>query len=409
MIERNIQGLPGMRALTGPTYERSSQTIEKLRGFLSKRGYTAIDTPLLEETELFIRKSGGELTSRLYTFTDPGGYKVSLRPEFTSSVIRHFIQSREGLTLPVRWHYGGPVFRYGPEEGYRQFNQVGAELVGEAGVKADAEIIHLAWAGLQQIGMRRHQLRIGHLGVLHRLLAAYGLSEPAKLFIVTNIHALKNGSMSLPDLMERAESVGALRTGLDAPEGASLRDMDGEAAREFVQNVLKESMSSPVGRRSPDQIVARLLRKLHDTDDPGKFEEALSLVSRLARLDGPPETMLADARRIASDSGAGVDSFDELERLFESLSKLDLSADLLTLDLGLARGISYYTGVIFELMYSSPALEVSLGGGGRYDGLVRALGGSEDAPVLGFAYNLDQVVDVLDRGKPSSSQAPAGS
>ena len=72
-----------------------------------------------------------------------------------------------------------------------------------------------------------------------------------------------------------------------------------------------------------------------------------------------------------------------------------LLVGLLTLDLGLARGISYYTGVIFELILAS-VKQVSLGGGGRYDGLVKALGGDEDAPAMGFAYNLSMLVNVLD-------------
>ena len=407
MTTRQIQRLQGMRDFTGHAHERIRQAIETLGAYLSERGYAALETPLLEETEIFIRKSGGELTSRLYTFTDPGGHKVSLRPEFTSSVIRHFIQERESLSLPVRWQYGGPVFRYEPGEngGYRQFTQVGAELVGAADAGADAEIAHLAWAGLEQIGLRGHRLRIGHLGALHQLLTGYGLSEPAKLFIITNIQAMKSEGISVSDLRERAEDTGVLRAGLDLPEGTSLRDMSGEAAQEFVQGALMESMPAPVGRRTTDQIVARLLRKLRTADDPGKFEDALSLVSHLAHLDGPPEAVLTEARRTVSDRGIGVDSFDELESLLDTLKSRNVPEDRLSLDLGLARGISYYTGVTFDLTVPSGTEEASLGGGGRYDGLVKALGGNEDVPALGFAYNLYQAVDALDRVEPAVSQA----
>ena len=63
-------------------------------------GYLPLETPVLEPTELFLRKSGGELASRLYSFTDPGGVSVSLRPEFTSSIMRHYLENASGIDLP---------------------------------------------------------------------------------------------------------------------------------------------------------------------------------------------------------------------------------------------------------------------------------------------------------------------
>ena len=111
---------------------RVNKTSEAVRVFLEELGYDLIDTPILEDAELFVRKSGGELTRQMFTFTDLGGHRITLRPEFTSSVIRHFIEKSEDISLPVRWQYSGPVFRYQPGNKvlYRQFNQVGSELIG---------------------------------------------------------------------------------------------------------------------------------------------------------------------------------------------------------------------------------------------------------------------------------------
>ena len=95
--------------------------------------------------------------------------------------------------------------------------------------------------------------------------------------------------------------------------------------------------------------------------------------------------------------------FDELEELVDALARGGVRGDPVSLDLGLARGISYYTGVIFDLTHLRGAREVSVGGGGRYDGLVRALGGDEDVPASGFAYSLDAVIESLG----SLHEAPA--
>ena len=409
MVRREIQRLQGMHDVTGTTSERVRGLADTFRSYLNERGYGLIETPLLEETELFVRKSGAEFTGRLYTFTDPGGRQISLRPEFTSSVIRHFIQAQDFLDTPVRWQYGGPVFRYEPDRdgGRRQFNQVGAELVGATGVEVDAEVLGTALGSLQQVGARECELRVGHLGVLGDLLCSYGLSEPAKLFIVGQVQGMKSGSTDVAAMKARAEDVGLLRSEGTSRAGASLAEMDSEAARELIQDVLNEAIRSPVGRRTTEEIIQGLMRKVHDTDDhPHTFEAAASLIGKLARLDGTPGEVLDGARRIARDQGVSAGSFDELERLFDLLAGGLADEAQLTLDLGLARGISYYSGVIFELVYCSQGQGVSLGGGGRYDGLVRALGGREDVPALGFAFNLDQIADSLEHLSSSPVKTP---
>ena len=406
MINRRIQRLPGMRDSTANGYERIRGAVETLTAHLREKGYAAIDTPLLEETELFVRK-GGEFTSRLYTFTDPGGHNVSLRPEFTSSAIRHFIQERESLTLPVRWQYSGPVFRYelGENGGYRQFTQVGAELVGAVGIEADVEVIRLALEGLRKIGVQGTQIRIGHLRVLHELLSSFGLSEPAKLFIMGNVQALKNGSIDAAALKERAVEVGLAGPVLELDTGTDGAEMNEEEAQGYIESVLKDSPPTSLGRRTTQQIAARLLRKVRDADDPSTFEQATAMISRLAQLEGAYEAVLKEAKQIVSERGLKSSPLEELGGLFDALVERNAHEAELVLDLGLARGFAYYTGVIFEMANSSPAPGVSLGGGGRYDGLVKALGGEEDVPALGFAYNLEPLIDTLSSGVPARSQA----
>ena len=393
-MSQRIDILPGMCDSAGEAIERLRQTAKSIGVFLQDRQYTLIDTPVLEETELFVRKSGGEMTSRLYSFSDPGGRRVSLRPEFTPSVIRHFLQERDSLTLPARWRYVGPVFRYEQSEngGYRQFTQLGAELVGSGGVEADAEIIRLVADALRHIGLTGLRIKVGHLGALHEVLDSFQLSEPARLFILSNVQAIKTGETGQAAMAERAADLGILGGGSGAAARAALSEMTREGAQEFVRDVLSESLPSPIGRRSTDQIVARLLRKAGDADDPAVFATAFGVIRDLVSLDGPPETVVQEARKAASGHGVGDGHFDELERLFALIDEAGA-----TLDLGHARGIAYYTGVIFDL--SHPGADGSdrlLGGGGRYDGLVRVLGGDENVPAAGFACTLEQVVACLN-------------
>src|SRR3990172_6423377 len=100
-----VRRLPIARDLTAADLARLSDARAQCKCHFELHGYDEIETPLLEQTELFLLKSGGELASRLYSFTDPGGYSVSLRPEFTAPVIRHVIEEVGVRGLPLRYHY----------------------------------------------------------------------------------------------------------------------------------------------------------------------------------------------------------------------------------------------------------------------------------------------------------------
>ena len=398
MGSSQIQRLAGMRDFAGGAYETRREATERLGAYLGDNGYDLIDTPLLEDTELFVRKSGGELASRLYSFVDPGEQGVTLRPEFTSSVIRHFIQE-QSVALPVRRRYRGPVFRYEHErgDGYRQFTQVGAELIGAGGVDADAEVLALASLGLEEAGLPSHQVRVGHLGVIRDLLTGLGLSEATILFIISHIQPLNDRRADVASLMQQARNVGLLTAGLGSFADEDLNEIGRGASQGLIQGVLARAMSSDTGRRTTDEIVGRLLKKVSEVDDPDKVEGALTLAAELGRVKGIPSSALEEARAIVDAHGLSASPLDYLETLFEGLAARGVGESRVILDLGLARGIAYYSGVIFELAGSGLSEGYSFGGGGRYDGLVRALGGA-DVPALGFAYTLEQVVEALEQG-----------
>ena len=346
---------------------------------------------MLEETELFARKSGGELTSQLYSFVDPAGHIVSLRPEFTSSVIRHFVSERDQLETPVRWQYSGPVFRYDGDGAYRQFHQMGAELIGLGGVQADAEILGLAWDALGEMGVEGAQIRIGQLSVLQQFLGAYDISEAAKLFVVGSVQDLKSGKMDAGSLSRRAREMGLMKDVHELAGTSDLGNLSGDAAIELIQGVLAGLMSGNTGRRSSREIIDRLISKWNSVDRPESLIEALEMVASMACVEGEPQSAVVRARDTAIALGLSDGPLDKLEELCDALLTRGIDRSVIRVDMGLARGISYYTGMIFDLSLDG----VYLGGGGRYDGLVRALGGG-DVPALGFAFALDQLVDAFD-------------
>ena len=401
-----VSRLPGMYDVSGSDHRRLQDASDSIARHLESNGFEFVSTPLIERTELFIRKSGGELTSKLYSFTDPGGNRVSLRPEFTSSVIRRFVENGSQADLPARWYYAGPVFRYDEDVSCRQFTQVGAEIVGASGAEADAEAVGLACASLEAAGLRGAVVRIGHLGVLNDLIAGLGVSSRAKMMAISSAPDLKLERTNVQGLMEDARALGLLGTGpVGAREQPSRRESDADG--ETIHDALAAAMSSTLGRRSGRQIVDRLMRKAHEVDRPADLEKAFELTSRLARAEGPPGPAIEKARSVAASYGLEATSLDELESLFAALERTPARSGDVVLDMGFTRGIAYYSGITFELTGPQGCGSAPLGGGGRYDGLVKALGGG-DVPALGFAFTTEHIVAALNGESAGAGELVAG-
>ena len=386
-----VKRLAGMRDLSGQELERAHALTNSVNDVLSAAGYAPLETPVLEQVELFVRKSGGEISGSLYAFTDPGGLKVSLRPEFTSSIIRHYIESSEARTGPSRWRYAGPVFRYDYGDGgaYRQFTQVGAELVGDSSPGADAEILGLVLECLTRVGIDDARFTIGHLGLIHEVLESFGLSEPVRLFVIRNMGRLRGHSEDAVELRTRAEESGLVfGDPSKPPAGAD----DSQLDREVLLGLVGDSSAALLGRRTPEDIVDRLLRKVRDATDPESFQAAVEVASRLGRLKGDPRDVVETADTVLVEAGVDSRVIVDLKRTLETLAAAEFPFDRTRLDFSFARGIAYYTGLVFEVHVQGAGGPIPVGGGGRYDGLVRALGGQEDVPALGFAFTMERVM-----------------
>ncbi|MEK9676705.1 MAG: ATP phosphoribosyltransferase regulatory subunit, partial [Chloroflexota bacterium] len=165
-----VKRLPNMQDLSEKQIRARQHVAKKLLGNLSLRGYEQVETPILEQSELYIRKSGGGLSARLYDFNEPGGFDVSLRPEITAAVLRIAIEDRAS-SKTTRLMYEGPVFRYAAPDDLegrstRQFNQLGAELIGPNAPEADGEVIAASLEGLRDVGIDSAYVVIGHVGII---------------------------------------------------------------------------------------------------------------------------------------------------------------------------------------------------------------------------------------------------
>jgi len=154
-----LQPVRGTRDLIGEDQRRHTQVIDTARRIAALYGFEEWTTPIFEDTRVFSRGLGDTsdvVSKEMYSFTDRGGDSLTLRPENTAGVCRALVSN--GLTqanLPRKVFYAGPMFRYErPQKGrYRQFHQIGCEVMGAAEPLADAEVIACGWHIQQALGM----------------------------------------------------------------------------------------------------------------------------------------------------------------------------------------------------------------------------------------------------------------
>ncbi len=384
-----------MQDLSQDSWRTKRDLQDRLGDLIGSFGYSHLETPILEPTDLFLRKSGGALASRIYSFTDPGSNLVSLRPEFTSSIMRHYLECAGDTQLPVRLQYAGPVFRYevSHPEASGQFTQIGAELLGSSSITGDAEILGLASQVLSQSEVADWRLELADLDVLNSVLDAVGVSERARTFIIESVPQLKLGHHVIPQILEEAHRLHI--TGQSGHEDylvEAVQGLDDNQARVVLRGLLKWNAADQLGQRNADEVVDRLLRKVRGSDDGKSLQRGLELASDLAAVRGEPKAALGDAELVIRAAGADTGAFERLSQLLDLVLSDSAIGGHLELDFGLARGLAYYNGIVFEVKH--PRWPESLGGGGRYDGLAKALGSQDAVPALGFAYNLEALLAV---------------
>ena len=394
-----IQRVRGTTDVLPPDDARLRRLEGRLREGFEGFGYQGMQTPIIEPLELFLRKSGDEIIARMYSFSH-WNRRLCLRPELTASVIRAFIDQLQGHSLPLRVHYGGPIFRYErPSRGRsRQFTVVGLELIGASGAAADAEVLHLACAGLEAVGITRYRLVVGHLGAALQLLAKLGMSDHAQGLVLDQMEPIARGRVDPEDAIARV--AGLLGGGMPSSNGAAselppgLASLPPEQATAVAADILgRASLPVEGGAREPRDIIQRLLAKARRPDPTDQVRAAFDFVGQLHAAAGPPELLSSRLGPLLETRGLSTAPIDEVRSalsLLQAYGPMSPEAEV-QVDLSLARGLRYYTGLVFEIYVDSDEGPLQLCGGGRYDDLVRSLGGREAAPACGFQYGVERL------------------
>jgi histidyl-tRNA synthetase len=344
-----FQTLPGFREFYPEDCAIRNYIFGVWRQAALRFAFQEFDGPLLEPLELITAKSGDEIVSQLFNFEDKGGRAVTLRPELTPTLARLVGAKAGSIKRPVKWFGIAENFRYEkPQKGrLRSHYQLNADILGEASPAADAEVIALLISTLCAFGLgeREFVLRLSDRDLWLLLLEQHGLTGD-----------VATGALNVIDKMER-----------ESPE--TLLKMMGDKGVPGAEAVLADAQ----------QLVACT---------------SLEAV----------EAFFADR---GGDVASGARVSARLDQWREVLAHLDAMglAGFIRVDLGIVRGLAYYTGFVFEA-FQTVGKGRALAGGGRYDHLVEKLGG-QPMPAVGFGMGDVTLRDLLEDCKLLPDPKPA--
>jgi histidyl-tRNA synthetase len=199
--------------------------------------------------------------------------------------------------------------------------------------------------------------------------------------------------------LSTTEEDSSLETSLNPSQLINLfRGMSNQEAKTALLNLLESLNIGLGGNREPDEIAERLLTKLKRQDQTPQISLALDFISELTQLKGDPKTVLDQGSKVLAHYRIDESPLSDLRAITQTLECYDLNPNCISLDLGLSRGLQYYTGMLFELHQAAGVGEdTQLCGGGRYDDLVGILGGQLNTPATGFAYGLERLRFALEQ------------
>lgn len=394
-----VERLRGMHDVPPARLAAREATAGRMLAAFARAGYGRVDVPTIEPTELFLRQTGEERVGQMYAFRYRNR-ELTLRPEFTASVVRAALAD-PSTALPARLSYCGPVFRYERPGGTRsrQFTEIGAELLGAGGPAADAEAIGLAYDALRVAGVANPALVIGHVGVARGYLAGLRLDERVRDWLVWSMERLRPDDPDGERVHPALAALLAEETALPAAPAATIAP-----DRDTFLALLREAGIALDGgnRRSAEEIAEGVMRKIARRDERGDVRRALAFLRRLVTLRGAPDDVLPQLEALLADEGLGGEGAQRLRDVLAILPAYGVPTDAITLDMGLGRGLTYYTGLVFQLYAEGPE---QLGGGGRYDDLAGVLGASEPWPAVGFSLGLEAIL-ARATPEPPASEPP---
>ena len=348
-----IQRPRGTRDFLPQETRKRSLARKAMQEVLERWGYQEVATPTFEHLELFTEKSGESVLEEIYSFKDKGGRDLALRPELTAPVMRMYVSELQNSPKPLRLYYFGNCFRYErPQKGrFREFWQLGAELIGGARPDSEAEAIALADQMIRSVGVQG-EIHLGYLGLIRTILQRIEAGKRA-------------AAMRMIDKKERA-ALEELLVELDQADIGLLEliDLKGKAALNKALEIAEDLLTTEPHEAGADSNRANAL----------------------------PEPKVQPEGRGSARTGRSVSSQLRLDEFQQTVDLLEAYGVNFQIDFEIVRGLDYYSGTVFEIYAQGLGAQRQICGGGTY--ALASLFGGKEISSTGFGLGFDRIMEV---------------
>ncbi|KAI3853953.1 hypothetical protein MKX03_024179 [Papaver bracteatum] len=320
--------------------ERAFKIIEEV---FKRHGAMALDTPAFELRETLMGKYG-EDSKLVFDLADQGGELCSLRYDLTVPFARYLAMNR--ISSFKRYQIGKVYRRDNPAEGrYREFYQCDFDIAGQyCTMGPDFEVVKVLTELLDELNIGDYEIKLNHRKLLDGMLEICGVPPEKFRTICSSV-----------DKLDKQE----------------------------FEKIKKEMV-----------------------EEKGLTAEVADRIGALVKKRGPPLELLSELKQQGSqflENEGSCLALKELETLFQALER-SKCIDRVVFDLSLARGLDYYTGVIFEAVSKGTTKGGSIGAGGRYDNLIGMFGGRQ-VPAVGVSLGIERVFDIMEKLNKERNQA----
>jgi histidyl-tRNA synthetase len=333
--------------------------LDSVRTVFQKFGFQPLETPSMENLSVLTGKYGDEGDQLLFKILNSGEYlskrgerivhpedleqgesritpliaEKGLRYDLTVPFARYVVMNQHEITFPFKRYQIQPVWRADrPQKGrYREFYQCDADVVGTDSLLCEAEIIRMLEEVFTNLGIQKYTISINHRQILNGLVEVVGAEGKESDLLVA---------------IDKLDKIGQ------------------------------------------EKVVEELLER-------GFSENAIQQLSPIFSMHGSNSQKLEVAQNIVGKSDVGQKGVNELHEVLDRARILGSTLERVSFDLTLARGLSYYTGTIFEVKAQDTVISSSISGGGRYDNLTGVFG-LPDVSGVGISFGVDRIYDVMD-------------
>jgi histidyl-tRNA synthetase len=348
----------GTRDFGPQTMAKRQFIFNTIRSVFQKFGFQPLETPAMENLSTLTGKYGEEGDQLLFKILNSGDYLKDVSPEklqsanskavtfdisekglrydLTVPFARYVVMNRNEVSFPFKRYQIQPVWRADrPQKGrYREFYQCDADVVGTNSLICEAEIILMIKETFTNLGITDYTIKINHRGILN------GVAE---------VIGAKGNETSLFVAIDKLDKIG----------------------EESVKQELRTK---------------------------GFEEEGLTRLFHLLNVKGSITNKMAFLAAEFESSADGQKGLRDLKEVFNLLKDYNANEDHVDFDVTLARGLSYYTGCIFEVKINNVAIG-SVSGGGRYDNLTQSFGDKDNLSGVGFSFGVDRIYDAMEELK----------